>query len=257
MRSHDATPYDWVGAWSEKRAQLSPDAVGLVDATTGERYTYAELDRRANRTARLLRDHGVADGERVAVLSRNRPELVDLFFATGKTGGVLAPLSHRLAPAELVEMLDDVEPSLLVVEEPFADLARDVLDHENRSFDCSVLSLPAAAGAAAAAPAAAGSESTEQSNDRFSWSSTSRARSANGSSTTSRDGSTSSSISTNSAGASRWERGASTPPVFPVAKKRSTSSGRFRERTATRSPSATPWSRSRRAVRFARRSNSA
>ncbi|MFC4553120.1 hypothetical protein ACFO3H_22660, partial [Halorussus sp. GCM10023401] len=60
MFSHDATPYDWVGAWSEKRAQLTPDAVGLVDATTGERYTYAELDRRANRTARLLRAEGVA-----------------------------------------------------------------------------------------------------------------------------------------------------------------------------------------------------
>src|SRR6056297_2670843 len=157
MFSHSERPYDWVGAWSEKRAQLSPDAVGLVDATTGERYTYAELDRRANRTARLLRDEGVTGGEgvtgdkdvtsdeeggeRVAVLSRNRPELVDVFFATAKTGGILAPLSHRLAAGELVEMLNDVEPALLVVEEPFTDLAADVLDHDARAFDCSVLSL--------------------------------------------------------------------------------------------------------------------
>ncbi|WP_435179912.1 AMP-binding protein [Halorussus sp. AFM4] len=152
MYSHDERPYDWVGAWSERRATLSPDAVGLVDATTGERYTYADLDRRANRVARLLREEGVArDGDRggdpdaggrVAVLSRNRPELVDLFFATAKTGGVLAPLSHRLAAGELVELLDDVEPELLVVEEPFADLAGDVLAHNDRAFDCSVLSLP-------------------------------------------------------------------------------------------------------------------
>ncbi|WP_158057790.1 AMP-binding protein [Halorussus halophilus] len=147
MHSHSQRPYEWVGAWSEKRAQLSPGKVGLVDATTGVRYTYTELDQRANRTARLLRDEGVVknendeDGERVAVLSRNRPELVDLFFATAKTGGVLAPLSHRLAAGELVEMLNDVSPSLLVVEEPFADLARSVLDHESRAFDCSVLSL--------------------------------------------------------------------------------------------------------------------
>ncbi|WP_132057461.1 AMP-binding protein [Halorussus amylolyticus] len=141
MRSHDDRPYDWVGAWSRKRAELSPDTVGLVDATTGDRFTYAELDRRANRVARLLRERGVEDGDRVAVLSRNRPELVDLFFATAKTGGVLAPLSHRLAPAELVEMLNDVEPSLLVVEEPFSGLARDVLARERRAFDCAVLSL--------------------------------------------------------------------------------------------------------------------
>ncbi|WP_135825492.1 AMP-binding protein [Halorussus ruber] len=153
MFSHDERPYDWVGAWSQKRARLSPDSVGLVDATTGERFTYAELDRRANRTARLLREFGVEqraqgeDGERVAVLSRNRPELVDLFFATAKTGGILAPLSHRLAAGELVEMLDDVDPALLVVEEPFADLAEDVLNHERRNFDCSVLSLSTQDGA--------------------------------------------------------------------------------------------------------------
>lgn len=151
MHSHSQRPYEWVGAWSEKRARLSPEKVGLVDATTGMRYTYEELDRRANRTARLLRDEGVTagddngdgneDGELVAVLSRNRPELVDLFFATAKTGGILAPLSHRLAAGELVEMLNDVEPALFVVEEPFADLATSVLDHDDREFDCSVLSI--------------------------------------------------------------------------------------------------------------------
>ncbi|WP_257299444.1 AMP-binding protein [Haloarchaeobius sp. FL176] len=158
----------WVGAWSERRAELSPDRVGLRDATTGESYTYAELDRRANRVARLLGQHGVdasdpatmpnvggagratpSEGEpgdvtvggRVAVVSRNRPELVDLFFATGKTGGVLAPLSHRLAPRELGELLSDVEPSLLVVEEPFADLLDEALAHDTCDYDGPVLGL--------------------------------------------------------------------------------------------------------------------
>ncbi|WP_336357969.1 AMP-binding protein [Haloarcula sp. CGMCC 1.6347] len=125
---------EWVGAWSERRAALTPDREGLVDATTGERFTYAELDRRANRTARLLRQYGVgADGDdartatdataaagTVAVVSRNRPAVVDLFFATGKTGSRLAPLSHRLASPELADLLDRVDPELLVVEASFA-----------------------------------------------------------------------------------------------------------------------------------------
>jgi len=110
------TPQKWVGAWSERRAALTPDREGLVDATTGERFTYAELDRRANRTARLLRQHGVGDESSVAVISRNRPAVVDLFFATGKTGSRLAPLSHRLAPPELAELLDRVDPEILVIE---------------------------------------------------------------------------------------------------------------------------------------------
>ena len=122
----------WVGAWSERRAMLTPDSVGLVDATTGERFTYADLDRRANRTARLLSRHGVSDGGCVAVVSRNRPEVVDLFFATGKTGGVLAPLSHRLAPPELATLLERVDPDLLVVEAPFvATVRRAVEDAES------------------------------------------------------------------------------------------------------------------------------
>ena len=112
---------EWVGAWSERRAALTPDREGLVDATTGERFTYAELDRRANRTARLLRQYGVDAESSVAVVSRNRLAVVDLFFATGKTGSRLAPLSHRLAPPELAELLDRVDPAVLVVEAPFAE----------------------------------------------------------------------------------------------------------------------------------------
>ncbi|MBV0923013.1 AMP-binding protein [Halomicroarcula limicola] len=143
MSEFAAGPQAWVGAWSEKRASLTPDREGLVDATTGDRFTYAELDRRANRTARLLREHGVADGGRVAVVSRNRPAVVDCFFATGKTGGVLAPLSHRLAPPELSELLERVDPGLLVVETPFLADVREALD-ETDDLDTTLLAVEAA-----------------------------------------------------------------------------------------------------------------
>ncbi|AGN01281.1 acyl-CoA synthetase (AMP-forming)/AMP-acid ligase II [Salinarchaeum sp. Harcht-Bsk1] len=167
----NARPYEWVGDWSARRRSLSPDREAIVDATTGERYTYADLDRRGNRTARLLEDHGVtaadddpvtddtgenapgadAGGERVAVVSRNRIEVFDLFFATGKTGGVLAPLSHRLAPRELGELLELVDPRLLVVEEPFAERVADALDAA--AVDPPVLGLPDdTAGDVASAP---------------------------------------------------------------------------------------------------------
>ena len=160
VHAHGGRPYDWVGDWSARRRRLSPDSVGLRDATTGEAFTYRELDERANATARLLAEHDVtADGEgavpappsdevgeaavggRVAVVSRNRPELVDLFFATGKTGGVLAPLSHRLAERELAELLDDVDPSLVVVEGAFDDDLAAALAHDACGYDGPVLSV--------------------------------------------------------------------------------------------------------------------
>ncbi|MFC6952578.1 AMP-binding protein [Halorubellus litoreus] len=160
VHGHGSRPYDWVGDWSARRRSLSPDAVGLRDATTGEAFSYRELDERANATARLLAEHGVskaspaaepapgpdqvgdaAVGGRVAVVSRNRPELVDLFFATGKTGGVLAPLSHRLAERELAELLDDVAPSLVVVEGAFDDDVAGALAHDACGYDGPVLGL--------------------------------------------------------------------------------------------------------------------
>jgi fatty-acyl-CoA synthase len=144
IHEHGDRPYQWVGALSERRAMLSPDRVGLVDADEDREYTYAELDRRANRAARLLRKHGVGTGDRVAAVSRNRVEIVDLYFATGKLGAILAPLSHRLAPREITDMLNDVEPSLLVVEEPFAGDVAAALEHEEREFDLPpVAGLPA------------------------------------------------------------------------------------------------------------------
>jgi fatty-acyl-CoA synthase len=135
------TDGDWVGDWSGRRATLSPDVPALTDASTGRTWTYQEIDARANRTARLLRERDVAAGERVAVVSRNRPELVDLLFACGKTGGVLAPLSHRLAPPELGELLANVDPELVVVEEAFAEAVSAALDTLDESLDADCLSL--------------------------------------------------------------------------------------------------------------------
>ncbi len=149
---HDDRPFGWTGTLGERRARLSPDAVGLRDATSGTAFTYADLDRRANRTARLLRAHGVADGARVAVVSRNRPELVDLFFATGKTGGVFAPLSHRLAAPETAALLDDVDPDLVVVEAPFVADVAGAMSREDCSVDAPLLALGTGGIAGAAGP---------------------------------------------------------------------------------------------------------
>jgi len=139
IHDHGDRPYDWVGAWSERRATLTPDAVGLKDVTTGKSYTYADLDERANRTARLLAERGVGKGDRIAAVSRNRVEYVDLFFAAGKLGAVLAPLSHRLAPPELGELLGTVDPSLLVVEAPFVEDVAAALDGD---APCPAVRLP-------------------------------------------------------------------------------------------------------------------
>jgi fatty-acyl-CoA synthase len=137
---HDDRSYEWVGDWSRRRARLTPDRVAVEDAAAGAAYTYADLEARANRTARALGDLGVGPGDPVAVVSRNRVELFDLFFATAKTGSLLAPLSHRLPERELASVLGDADPALVVVETPFEAELIDAIDRSD--VDPTVRSLP-------------------------------------------------------------------------------------------------------------------
>lgn len=127
-RDYESLPMDWVGDWSGRRRRLSPDREALVDATSGGHWTYAKLDERANRVGTwLTRAAGVAPGEAVCVISRNRVEPVDLYLACGKTGVVLAPLSHRLRPRELNELLHRIQPRLLFHEAHFAELVAELI----------------------------------------------------------------------------------------------------------------------------------
>jgi fatty-acyl-CoA synthase len=58
-------------------------------------------------------------------LTGNSPEHVAVFFACAKLGLTLAPLSWRLAPAELAYQLEDAEPALFLVEDDHAALANE------------------------------------------------------------------------------------------------------------------------------------
>ncbi|MFW6152913.1 MAG: AMP-binding protein [Halobacteriota archaeon] len=126
VHRHEDRPYEWVGAWTERRALLTPDAPALTEVHRDRTWTYAELDARADRTARWLADRDIGGGDRLVVIARNRVEILDLFFATGKLGAVLAPLSHRLATGAIADLVDLVQPSLLVVEDRFEGRLTDV-----------------------------------------------------------------------------------------------------------------------------------
>jgi len=91
-----------------ERARLSGGRTALVEVTSGRRWTYSELDLRASTAARVwLESLRCAPGDRVGVLSGNRVEMLDLFFAAGKSGVVLVPLNTRLTANELHAIVAD------------------------------------------------------------------------------------------------------------------------------------------------------
>ena len=56
----------WIGNYAYSRTRLNPDSVAIVDLDTGKKYTYSDLDRRANILANLLRDrYGIQKGDQI------------------------------------------------------------------------------------------------------------------------------------------------------------------------------------------------
>lgn len=109
-----------IGSLFEARARLQPDHVILVE---GDReITYRELDERVNRAAGALQGYGVALGDRVAILSENRVEYLEMVLAAAKIGAILACQNWRLAPPELSHCIGLVEPKVVVTSPRHAEL---------------------------------------------------------------------------------------------------------------------------------------
>ena len=83
-------------------AKNYPDHVA-IQFKEGEQYrkhTYAELIQIVASVARALSQQGIAKGDRVAILSENRPEWVFAYLAVTSLGAVVVPMDAQLTDKE-------------------------------------------------------------------------------------------------------------------------------------------------------------
>lgn len=133
-----------LGRWILDRERVTPDREAIVFGD--EAVTYADLAFQARGLSAELRERGLRPGDRVAVLSSNRPEYVSIFFACALGGYVLTPLNWRLTSHELAYQVDDSEPSLFIVEESRIDQAQGVLELTSGKVEVRRLEEPFRAG---------------------------------------------------------------------------------------------------------------
>lgn len=79
--------------------------------------TYKDMPEAVGRVASALTDLGVERGDRVAVLSHNRVEMLDLFLACAWMGAAFVPLNTALRGVQLSHQLKDSGSYLLVVDD--------------------------------------------------------------------------------------------------------------------------------------------
>ncbi len=106
------------------RAQVTPARVAIVDGAT--RRSYRELDDRTQRLANALLARGVTRGERIALLSENRAEVLEVMLAAARIGAIVACQNWRLAAPELRHCIALVEPALAIVSPRHRDRVGDL-----------------------------------------------------------------------------------------------------------------------------------
>jgi acyl-CoA synthetase (AMP-forming)/AMP-acid ligase II len=91
------------GTFVARHAARYPDRVALIG--NGREVSYAELDERSRRIAHGLRGLGRVTGDRIALMTDNRWECVEVMVAAARAGLVFVPLDFRLDDAAAAHLL--------------------------------------------------------------------------------------------------------------------------------------------------------
>lgn len=101
-----------VNHFLEHSARRLPDKVALICGE--ERWTYSEIDQRANRVAWFLRQNGVERQDRIAIFLDNSVESVISLFGILKADAVFLMLSPTLKAQKLTYILNNCQVKALI-----------------------------------------------------------------------------------------------------------------------------------------------
>ena len=110
MGLRDFTLFDVI----ERNAQLYADRPAFV--CEGQRISHAAYLSRVVRLAAGLARAGVEPGDRIAVLSQNNLEFVDLYGAAARLGAIVVPINWRLSGPEVAYIAGDAAPKVVIAD---------------------------------------------------------------------------------------------------------------------------------------------
>ncbi|MET8088244.1 long-chain fatty acid--CoA ligase [Micromonospora sp. NPDC005237] len=108
-----------IGAWLAKRRLKSPDQIAIIHGDRSP-MTYRQFADATDRISAVLRERGVGNGDSVAYLGENSPELLQVMFGAAQVGAVFVPVNTRLAAPEIGYVLADCAARVLIHDPDFA-----------------------------------------------------------------------------------------------------------------------------------------
>ncbi|HHY95659.1 MAG TPA: long-chain fatty acid--CoA ligase, partial [Firmicutes bacterium] len=96
--------------------RLAPVAEGKVALECkGQKVTYRELSENIGKWAAFLRGQGVVPGDRVVICMPNCFEFIYSYLGASMTGAMVVPLNLMLTPEEILFVLFDCRPRVVLV----------------------------------------------------------------------------------------------------------------------------------------------
>jgi len=108
-------------------AKETPDKPAVIMAGSGATVTYAELDERSIRLARVWREAGLRRGDHVALLADNEPRYFEVYWAAIRSGLYLTAVNRYLSADEAAYIVEDCGARSLVVSNAVAGLAEELV----------------------------------------------------------------------------------------------------------------------------------
>jgi len=115
-----------------RAAQVAPAHTAVIHGD--RRYTYAQFYERSCRLANALSQRGVGQGDCVAIMGANTPEMLEAHNGVPMLGAVLNSLNIRLDARTIAFILEHGEAQVLLTDCGFSDTVREALDLIDREL---------------------------------------------------------------------------------------------------------------------------
>jgi len=108
-----------------------PDEPAIIDDLGT--LTFAEVHRRSNGLAHALSDHGIKEGDGVAILCRNHRGFIDATVALSKLGAHSLYLNTQFAAPQITDVVEREKPIALIFDEEFTEMVAEA-GHRRKRF---------------------------------------------------------------------------------------------------------------------------
>ena len=109
-----------VNDFLRRAAKLYPGQEAVVDGDL--RLTYAQFNDRVQQLANALTALGVAKGDRVAILSPNSHQFLEVLYATAAIGAGVVPINYRLIASDFEYILKHSGTKVAIVDSDYASV---------------------------------------------------------------------------------------------------------------------------------------